>query len=310
VTRVAAIDCGTNTARLLVADLDAETGTAVDVHRIETIVRLGEGVDRARRLADVALARTYAALETYAGLIHAAGVERTRCVATSAVRDAANRGDFVAGVQAVIGVRPDVITGDEEARLSYAGATRGLPGQDGVSARAPLLVVDVGGGSTELVFGSDDSAPPRGTSLDIGSVRLTERHLHSDPPTRGQVAAAVADISAAVDGAGLRLGEAGALVGVSGTVTTMAAFVLGLEQYDSTRVHHARLSAGELLDACDRMLAMPVSRRRRLGFMVAGRADVIGGGALVLAEVVRRTGLETVVASEHDILDGVAWSLA
>jgi exopolyphosphatase/guanosine-5'-triphosphate,3'-diphosphate pyrophosphatase len=203
-----------------------------------------------------------------------------------------------------------VITGDEEARLSYDGATRGLPEQDGVSPRAPLLVVDVGGGSTELVLGGDDSEAPQGTSLDIGSVRLTERHLHSDPPTPSEVAAAVADVSAAVDGAGLRLAEAGAMVGVSGTVTTMAAFMLGLDRYDSTRVHHARLPTADLLDACDRMLAMPVGRRRRLGFMVAGRADVIGGGALVLAEVVRRTRIDTVVASEHDILDGVAWSLA
>jgi exopolyphosphatase/guanosine-5'-triphosphate,3'-diphosphate pyrophosphatase len=310
VTRVAAIDCGTNTARLLVADLDAATGTAVDVHRVETIVRLGEGVDRTRRLAEGAVARTYAALETYAGVIRAAGVRRTRCVATSAVRDASNHDDFAAGVQAIIGVPPDVITGDEEARLSYDGATRGLPQPDGVSARAPLLVVDVGGGSTELVFGAVDHAPPQGTSLDIGSVRLTERHLHSDPPTPGEIAAALADISAAVDGAGLRLAEAGAMVGVSGTVTTMAAFLLGLDRYDSSRVHHAQLPAASLLDACDRMLAMPVRQRRRLGFMVSGRADVIGGGALVLAEVVRRTRLDTVVASEHDILDGVAWSLA
>jgi exopolyphosphatase/guanosine-5'-triphosphate,3'-diphosphate pyrophosphatase len=310
VTRVAAIDCGTNTARLLVADLDAETGTAVDLHRVETIVRLGQGVDQTRRLADGALARTYAALETYAGLVSAAGVVRTRCVATSAVRDASNHDDFVAGVQAIIGVRPDVITGDEEARLSYDGAIRGLPQQEGVSRRAPLLVVDVGGGSTELVFGGDDHRPPQGTSLDIGSVRLTERHLHSDPPRPAEVAAALADVSAAVDGAGLRLEDAGAMVGVSGTVMTMAAFVLGLDRYDSSRVHHARLPAADLLDACERMLAMPVRRRRRLGFMVAGRADVIGGGALVLAEVVRRTRLDTVVASEHDILDGVAWSLA
>ena len=309
-TRVAAIDCGTNTARLLVADLDAGTGIAVDVHRVETIVRLGEDVDRTRRLAEGALARTYAALETYAGLVRSAGVGPTRCVATSAVRDASNHDDFVAGVQAIIGVRPDVITGDEEARLSYDGATRGLPEQQGVSARSPLLVVDVGGGSTELVLGAGEHEPPQGTSLDIGSVRLTERHLHSDPPTQIEVAAAVADVSAALDGAGLRLAKAGAMIGVSGTVTTMAAFMLGLERYDSRRVHHARLPAAELLDACDRMLAMPVRRRGRLGFMVAGRADVIGGGALVLAEVVRRTRLDTVVASEHDILDGVAWSLA
>jgi exopolyphosphatase/guanosine-5'-triphosphate,3'-diphosphate pyrophosphatase len=308
VTRVAAIDCGTNTVRLLVTDMDTETGICLDVHRVETIVRLGQDVDRTGTLADEALARTCAALETYVGLIRAAGVERTRCIATSAVRDASNRDVFVERVHAVIGVRPDVVSGDEEARLSYDGATRGLPERDGASAREPLLVVDVGGGSTELVLGAG-SGPPRGASLDIGSVRLTERHLHSDPPTPRQVAAAVADIDAAVDGSGVKLAEACTLIGVAGTVTTMAAFVLGLDRYDSTLVHHARLPTAELLDACDSMVAMPVSRRRQLSFMVAGRADVIGGGALVLADVVRRTGLDTVIASEHDILDGVAWSL-
>jgi exopolyphosphatase/guanosine-5'-triphosphate,3'-diphosphate pyrophosphatase len=309
VTRVAAIDCGTNTARLLVADVDAGTGTAVDVHRIETIVRLGQGVDRNGTLATEALARTFAALRTYADLVRAAGVDRIRCVATSAVRDASNRDDFIGGVHTILGARPDVISGEEEARLSYDGATRGVTDLAGVATGAPLLVVDVGGGSTELVFGGVGPGTPRGTSLDIGSVRLTERHLHSDPPTQHEIAAARADIDAALGDSDPRLAEVGAVIGVAGTVTTMAACVLGLDRYDSALVHRAALPTADLLDACEHLIAMPVSRRRRLGFMPPGRADVIGGGALILAEVVRRTRLDTLIASEHDILDGVAWSL-
>jgi exopolyphosphatase / guanosine-5'-triphosphate,3'-diphosphate pyrophosphatase len=308
-TRVAALDCGTNTLRLLIADLDVEAGRAVDVHRCTTIVRLGQGVDSTRTFAEEALSRTFAALEHYAELIRAAGPEKVRFVATSAVRDVSNRDAFVAGVDARIGVRPDVISGEEEARLSYEGATRGLAEPAGGGSVGPLLVVDVGGGSTELVSKSGQSGPLHGESLDIGSVRLTERHLHDDPPARGQVAAAVADIESALDGASQRLYQAGTLIGVSGTVTTMIAMALGLERYDSDRIHRASVPTGDLLTACDEIVAMPVAERRRLGFMEAGRADVIGGGALVLAAVVRRTGLETVMASEHDILDAVAWSL-
>lgn len=308
-TRVAAVDCGTNSLRLLVADIDIDADRAVDVHRVETIVRLGQGVDRTRAFAEEALARTFATLDSYAKLIRSADVQRTRCVATSAVRDVSNRARFIDGVQAVLGVRPDVISGDEEARLSYEGATRGLVEHGGPAPAIPLLVVDVGGGSTELVSGEGDSGRPYATSLNIGSVRLTERHLHDDPPTPSQVSAAVADIDSALDAADRRLDEAGTLIGVSGTVTTMAAMVLGLDHYDSDRIHHAALPAADLLAACDEVVAMPVADRLRLGFLDAGRADVLGGGALVLAGVVRRTGLSSVTASEHDILDGVAWSL-
>jgi exopolyphosphatase / guanosine-5'-triphosphate,3'-diphosphate pyrophosphatase len=309
VTRVAALDCGTNTLRLLIADLDVESGRAVDVHRCTTIVRLGQGVDRTRVFADEALERTFAALEHYAGLLRAAGPEKVRFVATSAVRDVSDREAFVAGVDALIGVRPDVISGEEEARLSYEGATRGLAELAGGGPAGPLLVVDVGGGSTELVSRSGSTGALHGESLDIGSVRLTERHLHDDPPTSAQLAAAVADIESALDGASSRLDHAGTLIGVSGTVTTMVAMTLGLERYDADRIHHASVSTDDLLAACDNIVAMRVGERRRLAFMDAGRADVIGGGALVLAGVVRRTELETVMASEHDILDAVAWSL-
>jgi exopolyphosphatase/guanosine-5'-triphosphate,3'-diphosphate pyrophosphatase len=307
--RVAALDCGTNSLRLLVADLDVSSGTAVDVHRRTTIVRLGQGVDRAHVFAEEALARTFACLDEYAEVVRASGPQRVRFVATSAVRDVSNRDVFVEGVQRRVGVPPDVISGDEEARLTYDGATRGLAGRAFETADSLLQVVDIGGGSTELVSRAGDSGPLRGTSLDIGSVRLTERHLHDDPPTSVQVRAAVTEIDSALDGAGQLLDETGALVGVSGTVTTMAAMVLGLERYDSDRIHRATLATRDVLTACEEIVAMPVAERLRLGFMHPGRADVIGAGALVLAGVVRRTGLDTITASEHDLLDGVAWSL-
>jgi exopolyphosphatase/guanosine-5'-triphosphate,3'-diphosphate pyrophosphatase len=304
--RVAALDCGTNTLRLLVADLDPEAGRAVDVHRRTTIVRLGQGVDKTRALAEEALERTFATLADYAEVVRATGPERIGFVATSAVRDVSNRDAFLDGAQALVGVRPSVISGDEEARLSYEGATRGLADVD---ASPPLLVVDVGGGSTELVSGAAPSGPSHGTSLDIGSVRLTERHLHDDPPARGQVAAAVRDIQSALDGVGPPIEHAGTVIGVAGTVTTVAAMVLGLDRYDADRIHHAVLSTADLLATCDHLVAMSVAERRALPVMEPGRADVIGAGALILAAVVRRTGLGTLMASEHDILDGVAWSL-
>jgi exopolyphosphatase/guanosine-5'-triphosphate,3'-diphosphate pyrophosphatase len=310
--RVAAVDCGTNTLRLLVADLDPATGRAVDVYRRTTIVRLGQGVDRTRVFAEEALERTFATLGDYAGLIRAASPERIRFVATSATRDVVNRDRFLDGAQRLSGVRPEVITGAEEARLSYDGATRELMGRDDLAVTEPVLVADIGGGSTELVSGPGpgSSGLPSGTSLDIGSVRLTERHLHGDPPTPGEVAAAVADVESALDGVGQRLDEAGTLIGVAGTVTTLAAMVLGLDRYDSDRVHYAALPSADLLAACDEIVAMSVAERRQLACMKPGRADVIGGGALILAAVVRRTGLASVMASVHDILDGVAWSLA
>ncbi len=307
-TRVAALDCGTNSLRLLIADLDVESGRSVELHRRTEIVRLGQDVDRTGTFTDEALARTFATLDDYAELIEAGRPDRVRFVATSAARDVSNRQAFTDGVAARVGVPPEIVTGEVEALLSYDGATRGL--SDAGRVDRPLVVADLGGGSTELVSRSGDFGPVRGRSLDIGSVRMTERHLHHDPPTPDELRAAADDIEAALDSTGDVLDEVGTLVGVSGTVTTMAAMVLGLSTYDRNRVHHARLRTVDLLAAVDEIVAMSVATRCRLGFMHPGRADVIGGGALVLSAVVRRAGVSETVVSEHDILDGIAWSMA
>ncbi len=305
-TRVAAVDCGTNSIRLLVADIDPVAGTLTDVDRRMEVVRLGEGVDRTGRLAPQALERTFAACERYAGVIDTLGAARVRFAATSATRDAANREEFTAGVRARLGVQPEVVSGDEEAGLSFAGATRELqPGR----FPPPYLVVDIGGGSTELVLG--DAAPLAGRSVDIGCVRLTERHLHDDPPTCAQVAAARADIDAGLDdaAASVPLHRTGTLVGVAGSVTTVAAMALDLPAYDSAAIHLARIPAEAVHDVTTRLLNGARTERAALPFMHPGRVDVIGAGALVLQAVVERTGAHEVVASEHDILDGLAWSL-
>ncbi|MGI8888809.1 MAG: exopolyphosphatase [Nocardioidaceae bacterium] len=308
--RVAALDCGTNSFRLLVADLDPAAGVADEVERRTTIVRLGRGVDRTGRFAEGALARTFACLDDYAAEIRLHGVDAVRLVATSAARDVGNRAEFVEGIAARIGVEPDIISGDEEALLSYDGATRGLASR--VDLGEPLVVLDIGGGSTELVTASAGGGGERvvGQSLDIGSVRMTERHLHDDPPPAEQVAEAVADIEATLDAVDARLAAVGTLVGVAGTVTTMAAMVLGLSAYERDRIHHAWIDSADVLRAVDAIVAMPVAERRALGFMDPGRADVIGGGALVLAGVIRCLDVSGLLASEHDILDGIAWSLA
>jgi exopolyphosphatase / guanosine-5'-triphosphate,3'-diphosphate pyrophosphatase len=328
VTRVAAVDCGTNSIRLLVADVDLATATQVDLDRRMEIVRLGQGVDRTGRLAPDALARTLAALAAYSHRASELGVERTRMIATSATRDAANRDDFVRGVVDVLGVPPEVVTGDEEARLSFTGATRALPGD----VPGPYLVVDIGGGSTELVLGpSDRTGGPDGTpaggpadapgtataeiraavSVDIGCVRLTERHLHDDPPTEDQVAAAAADIEAGLDRAeaAVPLRQARSLVGLAGSVTTVAGIALDLPEYDAQRIHHSRVSAADVRSVADRLLSSTHAERAAIPVMHPGRVDVIGAGALVLHRVVERVGLPEVVVSEHDILDGIAWSL-
>jgi exopolyphosphatase / guanosine-5'-triphosphate,3'-diphosphate pyrophosphatase len=307
VTRVAAVDCGTNSLRLLLADLDVESGREHELVRRNEIVRLGEGVDRSEAFTADALERTFSVLDDYAALIAQARPERIRVVATSAARDVSNRQTFVDGVRQRVGVDPEIISGTVEALLSYDGATRGLAGQE---VARPIVVADLGGGSTELVSRIDDAGPVRSHSLDIGSVRLTERHLHDDPPTTAQVGSAAADIEAALASTGALLDDAGTLVAVSGTVTTMAALVLDLPAYDRARIHHARLPTPDLLAAVDRIVAMTVAERCALGFMHPGRADVIGGGALVLSAIVRRARVDETVVSEHDILDGVAWSMA
>jgi exopolyphosphatase/guanosine-5'-triphosphate,3'-diphosphate pyrophosphatase len=304
--RCAAIDCGTNSIRLLVADV-AETAL-VDVVRETRIVRLGAGVDRTGRLAPDALERTRVALADYAAAIDATSAERVRMVATSATRDAANRAQFIAMVRSELGVEPEVINGVEEAALSFAGAASSV-----VAQRGPLLVADIGGGSTELVRGdvfSDRSLSA--FSMNVGCVRLTERHLHDDPPTAAQVAAAVADIRAAIALARqhMPLDPAVTLVGVAGTVLTLAAVVGGAEAYDEAATHGATMTAAEVHEVTARLLAMTRAQRGALPAMHPGRADVIGAGALVLRTLVEEIGVSEVTASAHDVLDGIVRQLA
>jgi exopolyphosphatase / guanosine-5'-triphosphate,3'-diphosphate pyrophosphatase len=307
VTRVAAVDCGTNTIKLLVADLDPEAGTEHELVREMRMVRLGQDVDRTGRLADEALERTFAAVDEYARLVAAHDVEAIRFCATSAARDVDNGDEFAAGVEARLGVRPEVVSGDEEAQLSYDGATRGLAGRD---LPAPFLVVDIGGGSTELILGDGHGHVRSARSLDIGSVRMTERHLRSDPPTRDEIAAAAGEVAAAIAGSDVPLGEARTVIGVAGTITTVAAGVLDLKKYDRAAIDQAVLTVSDVHALTDRLLGMSVEERRGLPYMHPGRADVIGAGALILDEVLRRASVDTLLVSEADILDGIAWSLA
>lgn len=303
--RVAAYDCGTNSLRLLIADLDPATGAAEEVVRDMRIVRLGEGVDRTGRISEAAMARVLAAVEEYAATARDHGVERSRFCATSAARDAENGPEFIEQVRSLVGVTPEIIAGEEEAQLSFAGAVRSV----GTTQQPPYLVADIGGGSTELIIGESDVEAAR--SLDIGSVRLTERHLHSDPPTPAEVRAAVEDIDRTldrVDGV-LDLAGVGTVIGVAGTVTTIAAAALELPSYQRERIHHARIDVPTVLDAVDRLVSMSVAERRDLGYMHPGRADVIGGGGLVLARLLERAPVGAMLVSEHDILDGIAWSM-
>ncbi|WP_327183457.1 Ppx/GppA phosphatase family protein [Streptomyces sp. NBC_01334] len=312
-TRVAAVDCGTNSIRLLVADADPETGELVDLDRRMTIVRLGQGVDRTGRLAPEALERTFAACREYAAAVKEYGAQRLRFVATSASRDAENRDEFVRGVLDILGVEPEVITGDQEAEFSFTGATKELEGRADLAK--PFLVVDIGGGSTEFVVGDDRVRAAR--SVDVGCVRMTERHLVvdgkvTDPPTAGQIAAMRADIEAALDLAErtVPLREAHTLVGLAGSVTTVAAIALGLDAYDSTKIHHARIGLDRVRSISDDLLRATHEQRAAHPAMHPGRVDVIAAGALVLLAIMERIGAQEVVVSEHDILDGIAWSIA
>jgi exopolyphosphatase / guanosine-5'-triphosphate,3'-diphosphate pyrophosphatase len=296
---VAAIDCGTNTIKLLIGDLP---DVAV---RESRLVRLGQDVDRTGRLSDEALARTFAAIDEYAALVaaHAVPHDRIRFCATSASRDAGNGDVFAAGVRERLGVVPEVISGVEEAALAFDGAVRNLRRPPAT----PVLVVDIGGGSTELILGA--GAPESAHSMDMGSVRLHERHLHADPPTPDQVAACVADIDAHLDGCPVDISRAATVVGVAGTVTTVAAAALDLPAYDPDAIDQAVLATADVLAAIERLVDLSVADRRALPFMHPGRADVIGAGALILARVLRRSHLPTMVVSEADILDGIAWSI-
>ncbi|WP_320066018.1 Ppx/GppA phosphatase family protein [Micromonospora sp. RTGN7] len=308
---MAAIDCGTNSIRLLVADLpDPSAGPEaplVDLSRRMEIVRLGQGVDKTGRLVPEAIERTRVALASYAAEIEKLGVERVRMCATSASRDASNAGDFRAMVEQTLGVAPEVVTGDEEARLSFTGAVRGLP----ADAQEPYLVVDIGGGSTEFVVGTRSGGVEAAISVDIGCVRMTERHLHGDPPAPEQIAAAQADITAAVDRAleAVPGRQAATLVGLAGSVTTVVALAEGLTEYDPERIHHARVSYDAVARVTAELLGKTREQRLADPVMHPGRADVIGAGAMVLRVIMERAGMSSVVASEHDILDGIAWSL-
>lgn len=311
--RVAAIDCGTNSIRLLVADADPATGELKDLDRRMQIVRLGQDVDRTGRLAPEALERTFAACREYAAVIKGLGAEQVRFVATSASRDAENRDDFVRGVVDILGVEPEVITGDQEAEFSFNGATKELTGR--ADLERPFLVVDIGGGSTEFVLGSDSVRAAR--SVDVGCVRMTERHLvHggqiSDPPTEGQIAAIKADVATALDRAEetVPLREAATLVGLAGSVTTVAAIALGLDRYDSEAIHHSRISLEKVREITGRLLSSTHAERAAIPVMHPGRVDVIAAGALVLLSIMERTGATEVVVSEHDILDGIAFKVA
>ncbi|MER7170814.1 Ppx/GppA phosphatase family protein [Streptomyces mesophilus] len=312
-TRVAAIDCGTNSIRLLVADADPATGELVDLDRRMTIVRLGQGVDRTGRLAPEALERTFAVCREYAAAIKELGAEKIRFVATSASRDASNRDDFVRGVLEILGVEPEVISGDQEAEFSFTGATKELTGSSDLAK--PYLVVDIGGGSTEFVVGGSRVEAAR--SVDVGCVRMTERHLVVggevvDPPTPDRIAAIRADIAAALDLAEqtVPLREARTLVGLAGSVTTVAAIALGLPEYDSAAIHHSRIPYGQVAAVVERLTAATHDERAAIPVMHPGRVDVIAAGALVLLMIMERIGASEVVVSEHDILDGIAWSIA
>jgi exopolyphosphatase / guanosine-5'-triphosphate,3'-diphosphate pyrophosphatase len=300
--RVAAVDCGTNSIRLLIADLDGDRQT--DLLRRMEIVRLGEGVDRTGRLSEAAIERTRGRLAEYAAAIDELGATAVRMVATSASRDAANAGDFRAMVRATLGQDPEVVTGDEEARLSFIGAVRGV----GAEYPPPYLVVDIGGGSTEFVTGS--AAVDAARSVDIGCVRMTERHLRSDPPTQAEIGAATADITAAVDDAlsHVPVKPGSTLIGLAGSVTTVALIALGLPSYDPKRIHRSRISYDQVAAVTADLLAATREQRSRIGGMHPGRIDVIGAGALILRTIMERSEISSVVASEHDILDGIAWS--
>ena len=305
--RVAAIDCGTNSIRLLIADVD--NGKLTDVVRTMVIVRLGEGVDQTGQFSQAALQRTFAATDTYAELIAQHKPTRVRFVATSASRDVSNRNEFVSGIKARLGIEPDVISGDEEAALSFLGATADLINEVNPPT-APFLVVDIGGGSTEFVLGA--TKPTAAISTNVGCVRMTERHLISDPPTAAQIASATFDIDTAIDSAyqAVPVAQAQSLIGLAGSVTTVAALALNLSEYDSTQIHGSRITAAAVHRVTQELLTMTRADRAQLGPMHEGRIDVIGAGALVLDRIMARTGMAEVVVSERDILDGIARALS
>jgi exopolyphosphatase/guanosine-5'-triphosphate,3'-diphosphate pyrophosphatase len=300
--RVAAIDCGTNSIRLLIADIEGNNFR--EVVRDMEIVRLGQGVDQTGHFHPDAIARTLAAVDKFAAEIAKRGVEKIRFCATSATRDATNRHLFVDGVRERLGIEPEVISGNEEAALSFAGAIQDLDPAEG-----PFLVIDIGGGSTEFVFGTSSVETAR--SVNIGCVRMTERHFANDPATAQQVESARTDIQAAIAQAAAEvpITQAKTLVAVAGTATTVAAAALNLPEYDRYSIHLARVTAAQVHEASVMFLSKNREERLALGYMHPGRVDVIPAGALVLSEILKATGATGFVASESDILDGMARSL-
>lgn len=312
--RVGAVDCGTNSIRLLVTDLRDDAPPEEVVRRME-VVRLGQGLDATGSIAPDAMARTLAMSREYAAQCAELGVERVRFVATSASRDASNAAEFVTGVAEAFArwqIAPEVVTGDQEAQLSFDGATGELPAR---GVPGPYLVVDLGGGSTEFVRG-DHGRVQAQRSVNIGCVRFHERFGFDAPATAGQIESATAEIDAALDVAQEAVGfdEVETLVGLAGTVTTLAAHALGLDRYDRDTIHGSVLSVQTVQAACEQLLGMSTQERADLGFMHPGRVDVIGAGALIWSRIVgrvaQRAGVTSVVTSEHDILDGIALSLA
>ncbi|SMH28030.1 Ppx/GppA phosphatase [Rathayibacter oskolensis] len=302
-TRVAAFDCGTNSLRLLIADVDG--GRLVDMLRRTEIVRLGHGVDRTGRFDQHALERTLAVTREYAVLARESGAERLRFVATSATRDAADRDEFLDEVERIIGVRPETISGEEEAALSFRGAV------SAVDSARPVLVVDLGGGSTELVLG--DAEPMEAHSMDVGSVRLTERHRRAAAPTAEEREAIRGDVRAALAASSVDLTRARSVVGVAATVLTITAHVLRLESYDRAALE-AALPLAEVIRACDELAALSPAESAALPYVRSGREDVLAAGALIWSEVLRAVqeaspALDSVTTTAHDILDGIALGL-
>jgi exopolyphosphatase/guanosine-5'-triphosphate,3'-diphosphate pyrophosphatase len=301
--RVAAIDCGTNSIRLLIADIEGNNFR--EVLRTMEIVRLGQGVDETGQFHPDAIARTLAAVDLFAIEIAKRGVQKIRFCATSATRDATNRHLFVDGVRERLGIEPEVISGEEEAALSFTGAIQDFQSSDG-----PFLVVDIGGGSTEFVFGTTEVEAAK--SVNIGCVRMTERHFATDPATQAQIDSARADIEEAIAKAAaiVPITKAKTLIAVAGTATTVAAAALNLSEYDRYAIHLSRISAKQVHEASQMFLIKTREERLALGYMHPGRVDVIPAGALVLSQIMKATGATDFVASESDILDGIARSLA
>lgn len=307
--RAAGIDCGTNSVRLLLVEADTPGAPIRELTRQLRLVRLGEGVDATGEFSAAALQRTFGALDEYAALIREAGIdpEHVRMVATSAARDVRNRGAFTAGVRARLGITPDIITGAEEAALSFAGALGGLHAI-GTELAGPVLVSDVGGGSTEFAVGDPDGRLRQTASLDIGSVRLRERSMPGDPPSADELAATREIVDAALDSSGIDFAGVREWIGVAGTVTSLMAAHLDLPAYDRDRVHGVRMSLAELQGLADRFCSSTVTELRTIPSLHPQRAEVISAGAVILERISRRLDVAAVLVSETDILDGVAES--